>query len=86
MVQAHPRSVEVRQAGWEHTHAAMRMETAMLSLTQPLASGGGNLHHEWEMLSIVSAGDLDSDMSMQCVKDTRLWPQPRGMVTKVGLG
>lgn len=61
MVQAHPGSVAVRQARWEHTHAATRMEIAMPSLTRPLASGGGNLHHKWDM----SAGDLDSDMSVQ---------------------
>jgi hypothetical protein len=29
----------------------MRMETAMTSPTRPLASGGGNLHHEPGMSS-----------------------------------
>lgn len=81
MVQAHPGSVAVRRAGWERTRAAMRMETAMLSLTRPLASGGGNLHHKWDML----VGDLDFDVSMQWVKDTRLWPQCSGMAKNVVL-
>ena len=52
MVQVHPRNVAERQAGLEHTRAARRRETAMLSLTQLLASSGGNLCYKQQTLPL----------------------------------
>jgi len=52
MVQEHPRSVAERQAGLEHTRAAMRRETAVLLLTQLLASSGGNLCYKQQMVPL----------------------------------
>jgi hypothetical protein len=59
------------------------METAKPSLTLRRASAGGNLHHESDMSSIMSAGDLDLDMPTYCVKKTKLSLPSSGMANMV---
>ena len=52
MVQVRPRSAVERQAGLEHTRVARRRETAVPSLTQLLASSGGNLCYRQQTLPL----------------------------------